>query len=151
MKNQEQEQKPKNSDDQLLISAVMRSTFFKEEMKKAFMHGREFEHLDTNGCELDVTNVDDKHLPFNDWFAKYYSNFAVPYLAADAIKEAVEILSAEKNASLHFSKYPQDRWKDESEPPEISKLISTANFHMKRWQRIKSVIDYLVEVSSICR
>ena len=72
MENQEQEQKPKNSDEQLLISAVMRSAFFKKEMKKAFMHGREFEHLDTNGCEMDVTNVDDKHLPFYEWFAKHY-------------------------------------------------------------------------------
>ncbi len=70
--------------------------------------------------------------------------FAKPVLAAGAIKEAVEILSAEMNVSLHFSKYPQDRWKHESQPIEISKLISTAEFHNKRWQEIKSVIDYLV-------
>ena len=69
-------------------------------------------------------------------------------LAAGAIKEAVGILSAEMNLSLHFSKYPQDRWKNESEPPEISRLISTAEFHNKRWQEIKSVIDHLVAVSS---
>ena len=71
-------------------------------------------------------------------------------LAAGAIKEAVEILSSEMNISLHFSKYPQDRWKNESEPPEISRLISTAEFHNKRWQEIKSVIDHLVAVSSTC-
>ncbi len=73
MKNQEVEQKPKNSDEQLLISAVMRSAFFKKEMKKAFMRGREFENLDTNGCEMDVDNVDDKHLPFYEWFTKHYT------------------------------------------------------------------------------
>ena len=73
MENQEQKQKPKNSDEQLLISAVMHSVFFEKEMKKAFMHGRKFEHLDTNGCEMDVENVDDKHLPFHEWFAKYYT------------------------------------------------------------------------------
>ena len=39
-------------------------------------------------------------------------NNAKPLLAAGAIKEAVEILSAEMNISLHFSKYPQDRWKN---------------------------------------
>lgn len=73
MENQEQEQKAKNSDEQLLISAVMRSAFFKKEMKKAFIHGREFEYLDTNVCEMDVANVDDKHLPFYEWFAKHYA------------------------------------------------------------------------------
>lgn len=71
-------------------------------------------------------------------------------LAAGAVKEAIEILSSEMNISLHFSKYPQDRWKNEKEPPEISRLISTAEFHNKRWQEIKSVIDHLVAVSSTC-
>jgi hypothetical protein len=75
---------------------------------------------------------------------------AKPLLAASAIKEAVEILSAEMSISLHFSKYPQDRWKNESEPPEISRLISTAEFHNKRWQEIKSVIEHLVAVPSTC-
>ena len=73
MENQEQEQKAKNSDEQLLISAVMHSAFFKKEMKKAFMHGKEFEYLDTNGCEMDVDNVEEKHLPFSEWFAKHYA------------------------------------------------------------------------------
>lgn len=77
-------------------------------------------------------------------------NIAKPVLAAGAINEAVEILSVEMNISLHFSKYPQDRWKNESEPSEISRLISTAEFHSKRWQGIKSVIDYLVAVSNTC-
>lgn len=72
MENQEQEQKPKNSDEQLLISAVMRSAFFREEMKKAFMHGIKFEQLETDS-DMDVANVDDKHLPFYEWFAKHYA------------------------------------------------------------------------------
>lgn len=74
MENQEQEQKQKlkNSDEKLLISAVMRSAFFREEMKKAFMHGRKFEQLETDS-DMDVANVDDKHLPFYEWFAKHYA------------------------------------------------------------------------------
>jgi hypothetical protein len=71
MENQEVEQKPLNSDEQLLISAVMRSAFFKKEMKKAFIHGREFEPLETDG-DMDVANTDDKHLPFYEWFTKHY-------------------------------------------------------------------------------
>ena len=71
--NQEQERKPENTDEQLFLSCVRRSAFFKQELLKAFKHGREFEHLDTNGCEMDVTNVDDKHLPFYEWFAKHYA------------------------------------------------------------------------------
>ncbi len=72
MENTELEQKPKNSDEQLLISAVMRSAFFREEMKKAFIHGRKFEQLESDS-DMDVTNVDDKHLPFYEWFAKHYA------------------------------------------------------------------------------
>ena len=72
MENPEVEQKPKTSDEQLLISAVMRSTFFREEMKKSFIHGRKFEQLETCS-DMDVANVDDKYLPFYEWFAKHYA------------------------------------------------------------------------------
>jgi hypothetical protein len=72
MENQEVEQKPKNSDEQLLISAVMSSAFFREEMKRAFTHGRKFEQLETHS-DMDVANVDEKHLPFYEWFAKHYA------------------------------------------------------------------------------
>ena len=72
MENTELEQKPKNSDEQLLISAVMRSAFFREEMKKAFIHGRKYEQLETDS-DMDVAGVDDKHLPFYEWFAKHYA------------------------------------------------------------------------------
>ena len=72
MENTEVEQKPKNTDEQLLISAVMRSAFFREEMKKAFNHGRNFEQLETDS-DMDVPNVDDKHLPFYEWFEKHYA------------------------------------------------------------------------------
>jgi hypothetical protein len=65
-------------------------------------------------------------------------------LSKESVKEAVEILCKEMELSMHLAKYPQDRWKHESQPIEISKLISTAEFHNKRWQEIKSVIDYLV-------
>jgi hypothetical protein len=68
MENIEIEHKLKNSDEQLL----MRSAFFRDEMKKAFMHGRNFEQLETDG-DMDVDNLDDKHLPFYDWFSKHYA------------------------------------------------------------------------------
>ena len=72
MENDNEQQKLNNSDEQLLISAVMRSAFFREEMKKAFTHGREFEQLETDS-DMDVANFDDKHLPFYEWFAKHYA------------------------------------------------------------------------------
>lgn len=64
-----------------------------------------------------------------------------------ALKESVEILTEQMKISMHFSKYPQDRWKNESEPPEIGKLVSTASFHQNRWLEIKSVIDHLLTLS----
>lgn len=71
-------------------------------------------------------------------------NCANRVLTAGAVKEAVEILSSQMNLSLHYSKFPQEQWKNEPEQPEISVLISSAEFHSKRCQDIKSVIDYLV-------
>jgi hypothetical protein len=71
MENQEVEQKLLNSDEQLFISAIMRSDFFKNEMKKAFMQGIKFEQIETDG-DMNVANINDKHLPFYEWFAKYY-------------------------------------------------------------------------------
>jgi hypothetical protein len=41
-------------------------------MKKAFMHGRNFEQLEADS-DMGVVNVDDKHLPFYEWFAKHYA------------------------------------------------------------------------------
>lgn len=73
MENKETEQIDK-SDEQLFISAIVNSAFFKNEMKHAFIHGRNYEQLDTNGCDIDVNNVEDKHLPFSEWFAKHYIN-----------------------------------------------------------------------------
>jgi hypothetical protein len=62
----------------------------------------------------------------------------------EAVKEAIEILAREMELSMHLAKYPQDRWKHESQPIEISKLISTSECHSNLWREIKSVIDYLV-------
>jgi len=77
-------------------------------------------------------------------------NKSKPLLQAVAISECLEILSSQMNLSLHFSKYPQDRFKDELEPKEIQVLISTSQYHDKRWQDIKSVIDHLISVSGNC-
>ena len=56
----------------LNIADVIRSAYFKEQMKMAFKHGREFEQIETDG-DMDVTSVEDKNLPFYEWFAKHYA------------------------------------------------------------------------------
>lgn len=70
--NQEQQRQPKNTDEQLFLSCVRRSAFFKQELLKAFNHGREFEQIESK-CEIDYSNKDDKYLPFYEWFAKHYA------------------------------------------------------------------------------
>jgi hypothetical protein len=77
-------------------------------------------------------------------------NKSKPLLQAVAITECLEILTKEMSLSMHFSKYPQDRFKNEPEPKEIKVLISTSQFHDKRWQDIKAVIDHLISVSGNC-
>jgi predicted restriction endonuclease len=71
MENQEIEQISLNNDEKLFISAIIRSSFFEKAMKKAYLHGIEFEQLEIDG-DMDVDNVDDKHLPFYEWFVKHY-------------------------------------------------------------------------------
>ena len=68
-------------------------------------------------------------------------------LSKEALKEAIEILTPEMNTSLHFSKYPQDRWKDEQ--ADISKLITTSEYHSQRWQNLQGVINHLISLSEI--
>jgi len=50
---------------------IEKTNFFTEQMLKAFKHGIEYEYLETDGETL---NLDDKNLPFYEWFAKYYNN-----------------------------------------------------------------------------
>ena len=69
MKNETQKQA---ETEVLNIADVMRSAYFKEQMKMAFKHGREFEQIETDG-DMDVTNTEDKNLPFYEWFAKHYA------------------------------------------------------------------------------
>ena len=73
MTNKELEQKHKNNNEQLFISAIINSVFFRKEMKKAFTHGIKFKQLETDG-DINVNNVNDKYLPFYEWFAKHYNN-----------------------------------------------------------------------------
>ena len=77
-------------------------------------------------------------------------NISKPLLGAVAICECLEILTSEMSLSMHFHKYPQDRFKNEHEPKEIQVLLSTSEYHGKRWKDIKSVIDYLLSVSGNC-
>lgn len=73
MENKESEQKHKNNNEQIFISAIINSVFFRKEMKKAFKHGFKFQQLETDG-DMNINNANDKHLPFYEWFAKHYSN-----------------------------------------------------------------------------
>jgi hypothetical protein len=77
-------------------------------------------------------------------------NKSKPLLTAVALKECLEILTSEMSLSMHFNKYPQDRFKNEPEQKEIQVLISTSEYHGKRWKDIKSVIDHLLSVSGNC-
>jgi|SaaInlV_120m_DNA_3_1039746.scaffolds.fasta_scaffold26972_3 hypothetical protein len=70
--NQEQQRQLENTDEQLFLSCVRRSAYFKKELLKAFKHGQKFEQIESK-CEIDYTNKEDKHLPFYEWFAKYYA------------------------------------------------------------------------------
>lgn len=56
--------------------------------------------------------------------------------------EAIEILQKELNISDHFSRYPQDRHKDD--PQEIKVLITTSEYHKKRVEQLKASIALLV-------
>jgi len=56
-------------------------------------------------------------------------------------QEAIEIIQAELNTSIHFSKYPQDRYKDD--PQEIGVLITTSEYHKKRAEILNSSIHLL--------
>ena len=70
-KNQEQQRQSENTDEQLFLSCVRRSAFFKQELIKAFKHGREFEQIESKS-EIDYSNKEDKYLPFYEWFARHY-------------------------------------------------------------------------------
>lgn len=59
-------------------------------------------------------------------------------------KEAIEILQEQLNISDHFSRYPQDRHKDN--PQEIKVLITTSEYHKKRVEQLKTSIAVLVNV-----
>jgi len=56
-------------------------------------------------------------------------------------KEAIEILTIEWKTSIHFSKYPQDRHKDDKQGIEV--LITTSEFHTKRAVQLELSIKLL--------
>lgn len=68
----ETEKETEKETEVLNIADVIHSTYFKEQMKIAFKHGREFEQIETDG-EMNVAIAEDKNLPFYEWFAKHYT------------------------------------------------------------------------------
>lgn len=68
MEKEKTQQQVERSDEQLLISAVMNSAWFKKQMYKAYKHGLEF---DVNAAETEPSS--DESLPWYDWFKKHYS------------------------------------------------------------------------------
>ena len=73
--NDDKQQKLNNSDEQLLISAVMSSAFFKEHLRKAWGGGRMFnmEQYMNRSVDTDIKDVPDKALIFEEWFSRHYS------------------------------------------------------------------------------
>jgi|TARA_R110000851_G_scaffold56073_3_gene131185 hypothetical protein len=57
------------------------------------------------------------------------------------MKNAIEVLEKEFQISTHFSKYPQDRWKND--PQQISVLITTAEYHKKLADEYAKAINVL--------
>lgn len=49
-----------------------KNNHFKEQMYKAFKHGLEYENFEHDG-DLNITKIEDKYLPFNEWFIKHYN------------------------------------------------------------------------------
>jgi hypothetical protein len=75
MENVNKEQKLNKTDEQLLISAVMSSAFFKEHLRKAWSSGRMFdmEQYKNRSVDADIKDVPDKALKFDEWFSRHYS------------------------------------------------------------------------------
>ena len=66
-------------------------------------------------------------------------------LSKEAVKSAIEILSEQMSFHMNLEKFPQDDLNIKNGiKPEISKLFKVSEFHKLRWERIKSVIDYLL-------
>jgi len=47
---------------------------FRSAMLKAFRHGRAFKPDPDSDGRSDGVSKEDKHLPFAEWFARYYKN-----------------------------------------------------------------------------
>jgi hypothetical protein len=63
----------------------------------------------------------------------------------EAVKSAIEILSKQMNFHMNLAKHPQDDpLINKGRKPEISGLVEISEYHKLRWERIKSVIDYLL-------
>lgn len=62
------------------------------------------------------------------------------------MKNAIEVLTEQLNVSLHFSKYPQDRHKDN--PQDITVLLTTAKYHKKLADEYRKAIDILLKHNS---
>lgn len=45
---------------------------FRKDMLAAFRHGIEFEYRTSHGKDVNPETLEDKNLPFAEWFNKYY-------------------------------------------------------------------------------
>ncbi|WP_372772131.1 hypothetical protein [Mangrovibacterium sp.] len=57
------------------------------------------------------------------------------------MKEAIDILTAEMQKSMHLSKYPQDKHTEKKATIDV--LLSTSDYHKKRAEELKKAIDVL--------
>ena len=73
MKN-EQEKTTEQTNEDSLVRDITQSKFFENEMKRAFLAGHRFEILNTNGADIDPSTLEDKNLPFYEWFIRKYKD-----------------------------------------------------------------------------
>lgn len=67
-------QKLNDTDEQLFISGIINSSFFKEHIRNAWSNGRMFDkELHNNrSLQTDVSELPDKALRFEEWFSRHY-------------------------------------------------------------------------------
>jgi hypothetical protein len=62
------------------------------------------------------------------------------------LQPAIDILAKELKLSRHYTKYPQDRYKDEMNPRPIAVLITTAEYHKNNVIILLEAIELLETV-----
>jgi hypothetical protein len=73
MENNSRQRLLSSEDQSILIKALMSSSFFKEQLRKAWSSGRMFdmEQYKNRSVDTDIKDVPDKALNFEEWFLRH--------------------------------------------------------------------------------